>query len=646
MKKSIPITWQHHLLFTLFGLYFYLVMEWLFLVTKPSFMSTLSFKDSILILFVSPIPLVLISLVALTILFIASRFWKNDSYRKALAGIGLVIPSIIFSVTVFLLIDNFTYTIFRFGVITTKGITGLAYMILFLFLFAYFYFDLARREKRALISPPKNGKFIFALSLPLLSVIAFFATQSWSTSFTGLQKLPSGKNFELKEKDNRNVHVSSGSSAKHPNIVLIATDGLDAERMSAYGYERNTTPFIKEFIKRKALFCENAFSNATISAPSIASMLTGKLPTKTRLYYPPDILRGLDAYQHLPGLLRGYGYRNIDFGIRYYADAFDLNMLNSFDESNFRKPDELEWISFLSSVFDNNTRYFLSLLMERLKTRFLRVTCRGKIVNPYDVVTGKEVISYSNESILERFLDFVHESNAPFFAHIHLMGTHGPKFYIRNPVFSKGQEQDDFMMDDFFDDAVLEFDRFFESLVRGLESCGEASNTIFVIHTDHSMQFEVINRLPLIFIFPDETYAGIISSNVQNLDIPVTLLDYLGLPVPPWMQGQSLISEKVSPLRPIFVASHVKPKWNEKGLLSANKSFYSPPYYNLGKLFMVICDRCFALDLRSGNLSISRIKDHTSPCSDEEVPDRKESIRKLYSHLRENGYDTKKNREK
>ncbi len=31
-----------------------------------------------------------------------------------------------------------------------------------------------------------------------------------------------------------------------PNILMIASDGLNAEHMSAYGYHRDTTPFISE----------------------------------------------------------------------------------------------------------------------------------------------------------------------------------------------------------------------------------------------------------------------------------------------------------------------------------------------------------------------------------------------------------------
>ena len=101
-----------------------------------------------------------------------------------------------------------------------------------------------------------------------------------------------------------------GTSYKLPNIILLSSDGLNAGNMSVYGYERETTPFLEEFA-RDAMVYENAFSNSAHTGSSIASLLTGKLPTEIRLIFPPEILRGRDAYQHLPLLLRNYGYHSI-----------------------------------------------------------------------------------------------------------------------------------------------------------------------------------------------------------------------------------------------------------------------------------------------------------------------------------------------
>jgi len=57
----------------------------------------------------------------------------------------------------------------------------------------------------------------------------------------------------------------------------------------------------------------------------------GKLPTTLRLYYPPEILMGKNAYEHLPGILHQHGYENLDISMRQFVDAFDLNMLHSLN---------------------------------------------------------------------------------------------------------------------------------------------------------------------------------------------------------------------------------------------------------------------------------------------------------------------------
>ena len=313
-------------------------------------------------------------------------------------------------------------------------------------------------------------------------------------------------------------------------------------------------------------------------------------------------------------------------------------MLNSFDESNFRKRNKQEWIIDAKSVVANNMLYFLNLLEERVQSRFLRMTCQREMTNPYDEVTGKEVISFDNGLILKRFLNFIDESFAPFFAHIHLMGTHGPKFFIRNRVFSKGQEQKADMMDDFFDDAVFEFDLFFKEIIQELKSRDRLRNTVFVIHTDHGMHFETIDRLPLIFVFPGGAHTGRIISNVQNMDIAVTLMDYMDIPRPHWMKGHSLIQGEPPRLRPLFISSHVKPKSEENGLLSANKAYYKPPFYNLGKIFMIICDRSYKLDLSAKKYRIDTIRGHTSPCNETEVLEKGEAIQQIIDHLVKNGY--------
>jgi bisphosphoglycerate-independent phosphoglycerate mutase (AlkP superfamily) len=75
--------------------------------------------------------------------------------------------------------------------------------------------------------------------------------------------------------------------------------------------------------------------------------------------------------------------------------------------------------------------------------------------------------------------------------------------------------------------------------------------------SDHGSAVSRHGRVPLIFVFPGGNPHGRIVADTQLLDIAPSLLDYLGAPIPAWMGGQSLLSVKADPLRPILTA-HVR----------------------------------------------------------------------------------------
>ena len=75
------------------------------------------------------------------------------------------------------------------------------------------------------------------------------------------------------------------------NIVLIVMDTLSAFNTPMHGYKRDTTPFLKEFSERNTLV-NYGYSNAPWTAPSHASLFSGKLPsehgTSTHSYHFGD----------------------------------------------------------------------------------------------------------------------------------------------------------------------------------------------------------------------------------------------------------------------------------------------------------------------------------------------------------------------
>jgi arylsulfatase A-like enzyme len=77
------------------------------------------------------------------------------------------------------------------------------------------------------------------------------------------------------------VRASGKVSPKGPakRVVLITCDDLRVDRMSAYGYERPTTPNIDALAKDSVLFT-NAWSTASTTLPALASLMSGRLPSE------------------------------------------------------------------------------------------------------------------------------------------------------------------------------------------------------------------------------------------------------------------------------------------------------------------------------------------------------------------------------
>ena len=154
--------------------------------------------------------------------------------------------------------------------------------------------------------------------------------------------------------------------------------------------------------------------------------------------------------------------------------------------------------------------------------------------NPFATVTQTTDTKHDTEQ-LDHLLSLLRESDDPLFVHVHLMGTHGPRFDPQEKEFSLWRSQEEDWSIDFYDDSILNFDRKIGRLLDTLEQSGEINDTILIVYSDHPMQFNVRWRMPLVFHFPDHQFAGRIETNVQNLDIAPTILDFLNIDPPEWM---------------------------------------------------------------------------------------------------------------
>jgi uncharacterized sulfatase len=97
---------------------------------------------------------------------------------------------------------------------------------------------------------------------------------------------------------------------EQPDILLLVLDTLRADRLSCYGYPRETTPHLDAFAEEGVLF-ERAISPAQWTIPAHASLFTGEYPTTHMTHQIHD--KHTAALPTLAEHLRDAGYATVGF---------------------------------------------------------------------------------------------------------------------------------------------------------------------------------------------------------------------------------------------------------------------------------------------------------------------------------------------
>lgn len=304
-----------------------------------------------------------------------------------------------------------------------------------------------------------------------------------------------------------------------PNVVLVSLDTLRADRLGAYGYPLPITPHLDRFAAQGTMMARTtALANWTV--PSHATLLTGMFPCghgfrgrmgQTRVRPFPRAVRPLAE------LLRREGYRTAAFT----EDAF-------VDRLPFQR-------GFGRFEFDR-------------------------------ALEGSETAGLAEKTFGAALSWLAEHGEAPFFLFLHTYQVHAP---YTPPAAGRARVPTPLPLppgglppkEEAAADAaayvaeVAHLDRAVGTFLAGLGRLGLAEGSIVVITSDHGESFgehrvlrhgmglyEEELRVPLLWRGPGRIAAGRrVEEFVTLADVTPTLLALLGRPVPPEMQGVSLV---------------------------------------------------------------------------------------------------------
>jgi arylsulfatase A-like enzyme len=356
--------------------------------------------------------------------------------------------------------------------------------------------------------------------------------------------------------------------ARAPNVLFVVIDTWRADHAGFLGYERDVSPRLDRLVERGVVF-ERAISQAPWTKPSVATMLTGLLPSRHHAVSQPLPDVPTRATRLLPPittwveLLRGHGWQTAMWS----------------DNPNITPP----------MGFGQGAGYFRDYFHE-----------------PCCANCGKlpELLSDVRQWLSEE-----RDPEHPFALYLHVMDAHYPYepppeisgVFDRNPSdlqltgpivreYLCGQRDEARLTPERLESLVARYDEELLVVDRDLgafleEFLGEHPDTLIVLAGDHGEEFfehgnlghshalyRELVHVPLVLWAPGLAPARL-ATQVRLMDVFPTLLALAGLAdaLPPGVQGESLLPviagrESADRLAPMETGGDQKPCWHWRGV--------------------------------------------------------------------------------
>ena len=417
------------------------------------------------------------------------------------------------------------------------------------------------------------------------------------------------------------------------NIILILFDSMSALNLSLYGYARETTPALSNFADRCFVY-NSHYSGGNFTSPGTASMLTGMLPWKNRVFNQGGLISRSLAPYSLYSLL-GNDYFRLAFSQNFWADRLigqsytDVDRFLPQSQFSMRGNTLMQsWAgkdrSLASIAFDN---FLFPVHYSRYGSSLLGYLYRSRVASAYETqhmqsgypngtpeVEG--YFAYMNEVVMQGILSEItdlHRQEQPYFAYFHLFSPHAP--YRPGDKFTKLFKNDDLQLlnkkanpifmpsfttssDEIlekrraYDQLISQLDEEFGKLIKQLDQSGVLDNSYVILTSDHGelfergfighggvMLYEPVVRIPLLIYDPNQKVRRDIYSLTSNIDILPTLLSIAGKSIPDELEGEVLPGfggneNKERPIFSIFAWENSAFMPITKGVIAMRKNNY------------------------------------------------------------------------
>ncbi|MEW6746649.1 MAG: sulfatase [Planctomycetota bacterium] len=391
--------------------------------------------------------------------------------------------------------------------------------------------------------------------------------------------------------------ASEGSSLF--SVLLIGVDTLRADHLSAFGYERPTTPHLEQLVARSFCFT-NARSQAPWTLPSFAAILTSLYPSAHGAgrgghdeWTPID-----PTTTSLAETLARHGYETQGISANFLVSPI-YGLDQGFEA--YRSPGGHGW-SLESVAID--TVPVTRFIEEHRSTPFFLFWHVMDPHLPYD--TPQEYrAAFTDPSYAGRFArgrpvvpfhDLDPRPGRRWFAH------EGP------PPPPKLSPEDRRHVRDYYDAEIAEVDAAVGRVLEALEQTGMSEHTIVALVGDHGeglgdhdhyhhgyTLFEDQVHVPMIVCIPGREEGGVIESPVATIDLAPTILAALGLPIPESFQGVDRLAspaagEPSTPLTPVFLEYATYDSSALKACVLGSFKYLHDPVFHVEELYDLAAD--------------------------------------------------------